>query len=330
MMRQQRAVIGLLLAAVLAGCAARPAVEHTTPPAQDSGKLTYQQMDQMHEDGVKAFPAKTEGVGNQPLQYTMDGNVKVFKLTVSKIKWQTAPGITVDAYAFNGTVPGPLIRVTEGDRVRVIVKNDMTDESTAVHWHGLLVDNASDGVPFITQPPIKPGETYTYEFTATNPGTHMYHSHHNAVAQVTGGLLGALIVDPKGQAPNAAYHEDVDALMVLNDGLLGFTLNGKEFPATQPIVAKLGQKVRIRFMNEGQIIHPMHLHGLTMTVVEKDGYPLPQPYKVDTLNVAPGERYDVIVDANSPGVWAFHCHILSHAESEHGMHGMVTAFIVNK
>jgi len=329
MQHQQRVVLGLVLAVVLAGCATgKPVV--TPAPAPDSTKMTAQQMDDMHEAGVKAFPAKTEGLGNQILQPTLDGKVKVFNLSVSKIKWQTAPSITVDAYAYNGMVPGPMIRVTEGDRVRVIVKNNMTDESTAVHWHGLLIDNASDGVPFLTQPPIKPGETYTYEFTATNSGTHMYHSHHNAVAQVTGGLEGAFIVDPKGETPTGRYHEDIDTLMVLNDGLLGFTLNGKEFPATQPIVAKLGQKVRIRFMNEGQMIHPMHLHGLTMNVVEKDGYPLPQPYKVDTLNVAPGERYDVIVDANNPGVWAFHCHILSHAESEQGMHGMVTALIVNK
>lgn len=327
-MQQKRLVLGLALTVILAGCTtAKPSATQTPAATPQSAAQRAKEIDDMHAAGIKAFPAKTEGEGNKLLSYTMDGNTKVFKLNVSKIQWETSPGKKVDAYAYNGMVPGPLLRVTEGDRVRVVVKNEM-DESTAVHWHGLLVDNKSDGVPFITQDPIRSGETYTYEFTAVNPGTHMYHSHHNAVAQVTGGLLGALIVDPKDKAELTRYKEDVDVVMVLNDGLLGFTLNGKEFPATAPIAVKQGQRVRIRYMNEGQIIHPMHLHGLTMLVVEKDGYALPQPYKVDTLNVAPGERFDVIVEANNPGVWAFHCHILSHAESEHGMHGMVTAFIV--
>jgi FtsP/CotA-like multicopper oxidase with cupredoxin domain len=117
----------------------------------------------------------------------------------------------------------------------------------------------------------------------------------------------------------------VDYVMILNDGAHGYTLNGKGFPATEPIVAKLGQKVRIRFMNEGMMIHPMHLHGMHMTVIDKDGWPQPAPWKCDTLNIAPGERWDVIVNCNNPGTWAFHCHILPHAEGPMGMFGMVTA-----
>jgi FtsP/CotA-like multicopper oxidase with cupredoxin domain len=115
---------------------------------------------------------------------------------------------------------------------------------------------------------------------------------------------------------------------VLNDGAHGYTFNGKSFPATQPVTAKLGQTVRIRFMNEGMMIHPMHLHGMHMTVIAKDGWPVPAPWRCDTLNVAPGERWDVIVNCNNPGTWAFHCHILPHAETDHGMYGMVTALIV--
>src|SRR6476661_2954784 len=116
--------------------------------------------------------------------------------------------------------------------------------------------------------------------------------------------------------------------MILNDMLGGYTLNGKGFPATVPIVAKLGQTVRVRYMNEGMMIHPMHLHGMHQLVTHKDGWELPQPYRCDTLNIAPGERYDVTIKATNPGTWAFHCHILPHAESEHGMFGMVTALVV--
>jgi len=121
---------------------------------------------------------------------------------------------------------------------------------------------------------------------------------------------------------------DIEQTLILNDQLGGFTINAKGFPATAALTAKLGQKLRIRYMNEGQMIHPMHLHGLPQRVFAKDGWNLPQPFMCDTLNVAPGERWDAIVECTEAGVWAFHCHILSHAESEHGMFGMVTALIV--
>jgi FtsP/CotA-like multicopper oxidase with cupredoxin domain len=282
-------------------------------------------MDAMHEKGIKAFPAKTAIWGNRPLAPKMDGNVKVFELTATKLKWETEPGKFVDGWAYNGQIPGPQIRVREGDRVRVILKNELA-ESTAIHFHGLELPNNQDGVPFITQPPVKPGQSYTYEFTVPNSGSHMYHSHHNAATQVGLGLLGAFIVEPKD--PRPIERVDVDYVMVLNDGAHGYTFNGKSFPATEPIVAKLGQKVRVRFMNEGMMIHPMHLHGMHMTIIDKDGWPLPAPWKCDTLNIAPGERWDVIVNCNNPGTWAFHCHILPHAESPHGMFGMVTALVV--
>ena len=282
-------------------------------------------MDAMHQKGIKAFPAKTEGKGNQVLAPRMEGSVKVFDLTARELQWESEPGKRVKAWAYNGQVPGPQIRVKEGDRVRVVLKNELA-ESTAIHFHGLELPIDQDGVPFITQPPVKPGESYTYEFTVPNAGSHMYHSHLNAAKQVGLGLLGAFIVEPK--RPRKIEKVDVDYVMILNDGFHGYTLNGKGFPATEPIVAKLGQKVRIRFMNEGMMIHPMHLHGMHMTVIDKDGWAQPAPWKCDTLNVAPGERWDVIVNCTNPGTWAFHCHILPHAESEHGMFGMVTALVV--
>ncbi|MGZ8379227.1 MAG: multicopper oxidase family protein [Gemmatirosa sp.] len=312
---------------------ASPAIPAATAPTAYGG-LTLEQararadaMDAMHEKGIKAFPAATKGKGNQPLEPRMDGNVKVFELTACPMKWETEPGKFVDAWAYNEQVPGPQIRVREGDRVRIVIKNELP-ESTAIHCHGVELPADQDGVPFITQKPIKPGDTYTYEFTAPNPGSHMYHSHHNAAKQVGLGLLGAFIIEPKRTRPIEKV--DAEYVMILNDGMHGYTLNGKGFPATEPIVMKRGQKLRIRFMNEGMMIHPMHLHGMHMTVIDKDGWPQPTPWQCDTLNIAPGERWDVIVDCNNPGTWAFHCHILPHAEMEHGMFGMVTALIVEK
>jgi len=300
---------------------AAPVAAATDPRAKS------EQMDAMHEKGVKAFPAATAGKGNQLMAPRMDKGVKVYELTAKEMEWETKPGTKVKAWAYNEQVPGPQIRVTEGDRVRVILKNELS-ESTAMHFHGLELPNDVDGVPFITQPPVKPGATYTYEFTVPigNAGSHMYHSHLNAAQQVGQGMLGAFVVEPK--RPRKIEKVDVDYVMILNDGVHGYTLNGKEFPATEPIVAKLGQKVRIRFMNEGMMIHPMHLHGMHMTVIDKDGWAQPAPWKCDTLNVAPGERWDVIVTCNNPGTWAFHCHILPHAEGPHGMFGMVTALVV--
>ena len=140
---------------------------------------------------------------------------------------------------------------------------------------------------------------------------------------MTSGLLGAFVVHDPADPPVA-----VDYTMVLNDGPLGFTINGKGFPATEPIVARLGDTVRVRYLNEGLQIHPMHLHGIAQEVIAKDGYPLPQPYTADTIMVAPGERLDVLVRATEPGTWAFHCHILNHAEGADGMFGMVTAMVV--
>ena len=286
-----------------------------------------EEMDRMHEAGIKAFPAKTAGKGGQLLKPRLDGGVKVFELTASEQQWEVTPGQMVTAMAYNGQVPGPEIRVRDGDRVRVILHNQLS-ESTVLHFHGLEVPNDQDGVPFITQPPVKPGASYTYEFRVPNAGSHMYHSHHNSAKQVGLGLLGAFIVEPAD--PRPIERVDHDYVFVLNDGSHGFTFNGKGFPATEPLVAKVGEKIRIRFMNEGMMIHPMHLHGMHMTVIDKDGWPVPAPWKCDTLNVAPGERWDVIVNCTNPGTWAFHCHILPHAETDHGMYGMVTALVVQK
>jgi FtsP/CotA-like multicopper oxidase with cupredoxin domain len=299
-------------------------------PTPDQAEVVAQ-MDAAHEQGVTDFvknlTENNKTFWPQKLEYKMDGDTKVFELTMKPVSWEVSPGKTVDVFSYNGVVPGPEIRVTEGDKLRINVKNELP-ESSSIHWHGVHTPNKMDGVPYVTQPPIKPGESFTYEFVAKPAGSHMYHSHHNAADQVTRGLLASFVIEPKDKSKEPAY--DSDYTLILNDYNVGLTLNGKSFPATGAIVAKKGEKVRIRFMNEGLQIHPMHLHGYYMSVTHKDGFPLPNPYNADVLNIAPGERYDVIVNADEPGVWAFHCHILTHAESPHGMFGMVTAFIVNE
>jgi FtsP/CotA-like multicopper oxidase with cupredoxin domain len=302
----------------------------TETTSKSQNEMTNDEMDAMHEAGIKSFPAPTAGLGGQPLEYELDGDVKVFKLTTSVIQWEVTPGKLVEAFAYNGVVPGPEIRVTEGDNVRVVLTNEMP-HSTVIHFHGVMLPNNMDGVPFITQQPVKPGETFTYEFQARegNAGSHMYHSHHNSAEQVTKGLLGPFIIEPKDPASRPPF--DVEYTMILNDGPIGgFSINGKGFPATQPVVVKQGQRLLVRFMNEGLMIHPMHLHGMPMTVIARDGYLLPSPYKCDTIEVDPGQRTEVIIEAADLGVWAFHCHVLSHAEGPTGMFGMVTALIVEE
>ena len=289
--------------------------------SQSSEKaMSYEEMDKAHEEGVKAFPAKTEGIGGQQLEPKIVDGVKVFELTAKAIKWEVSPGKFVDSYAYNGQVPGPEMRVNQGDKVKVVLKNELP-ESTSIHFHGVDLPFSQDGVPFISQPPIHPGETYEYEFTIVDvPGTFMYHSHHNAEQQVDKGLFGTFIVE--GQK-----NWDAEFTLITGDGSHGFTLNGKGFPATAPIVVKKDQKVLVRILNDGQQLHPMHLHGFDFQVIAQDGKPV-TPYTRDTLTVAPGERYDIIFNASKEGVWPFHCHVLSHVESDHGMHGMVTAVIV--
>jgi FtsP/CotA-like multicopper oxidase with cupredoxin domain len=283
--------------------------------------MSNDEMEEAERAAVAAFPAKTEATGGHVLRPTLVDGVKVFEITAKAVSWEIAPGQFVDGYAYNGQIPGPQLRVKRGDRMRVVLHNDLP-ESTVVHFHGFELPNNMDGVPFITQDPIRPGATFTYEFTVKEgAGTYMYHSHFNALAQVGKGLLGSIVVEE----PTKDW--DLEQTLILGDGELGFAINGKGFPATSPIVAKKNQKVLLRFLNGGQQLHPMHLHGFHFKVVARDGRRIPS-YVVDTLTVAPGERYDVVFRATERGIWALHCHILSHVEGQNGMYGMVTAVIV--
>jgi hypothetical protein len=261
-----------------------------------------------------------------PLTPELDGDVKVFRLTVDEMDWQIDELLPpVKALGYNAQWPGPTIRVNQGDRVRAIFTNNL-QETTSVHFHGVEFDDFfMDGVPFVTEKPGVPGQEHIYEFTAVNAGSHMYHSHHNATDQVGRGLLGAFIVDPP--EPQVPY--DREYIWISNDTLGGFTINGHGFPAVVPVVAAQGERVLLRFMNEGIMMHPWHSHGFAMELVARDGIPLGSAaHRADTFAVNPGERWDAVITADRLGVWAFHCHILPHVEGLDGMFGMVTALIV--
>ena len=266
---------------------------------------------------------------------TPTGQTRTFDLTVSETDWELLPGVLTRAVTFNGTVPGPTIRVTEGDAVEIAVTNAL-DEPTSVHWHGVHVPNDQDGVGGVTQPSIQPGETFTYEFIAPHAGTFMYHAHgESSREQIDRGLYAPFIIDPAG---GDAFEADQEFTLTIGNWMVGdaagempgmdmgdetgmsmeydyFTINGKSFPATEPIEVEQGQLVRLRFLNPSQTIHPMHLHGMDMAIVAKDGEPLAEPQRINTLDLAQGETYDVVFLADNPGTWLLHCHDLHHASN---------------
>lgn len=300
--------------------------------------MDWQQMDEMMEEVALKFPAETKGAGNMELKPTVTSDGwKQFDLTASIVDWEVEPGKIVKGWAYNGQVPGPVLRAEVGDKVRIVLKNELT-ESTSLHLHGIRVPNAVDGVDPYTQKAITPGESFVYEFEALEPAVGMYHSHHNAQVQVPNGLAGAFIIgdwkaasmekaaDVTGDLDGIAEQEHV---MVLNDaGTIGLSLNGKSFPATSPYKLTVGESMVVHYYNEGLMSHPMHLHQPSGLVVAHDGKILESPFWADTLNVAPGERWTVVYTPKDKGVWAWHCHILNHAETPTGMRYMVTALIV--
>ncbi|GDX20743.1 hypothetical protein LBMAG07_16640 [Actinomycetes bacterium] len=303
-----------------------------------SSAMSWQQMDKMMEEVALKFPAKTSGIGNAELPYTMsDDGYKVFSLTAKVVPWEVEPGKFVDGWSYNGMIPGPVMHANVGDKIRIVLKNELP-ESTSLHLHGVRVPNSMDGVDPYTQKPIEPGATFTYEWTASEPSVGMYHSHHNAQVQVPNGLAGAILIgDWKAMAMAAAGGRTKDTnnvaeqevVMVLNDsGTIGLSLNGKSFPATTPYSLAIGESMVVHYYNEGNMTHPMHLHQPSGLVVAKDGIMLESPFWADTLNVAPGERWTVVYTPKDAGVWAWHCHILTHAETPEGMRYMVTALIV--
>lgn len=314
----------------------------STGTTMDHGsmEMDYDAMEATMLDSMSAYPAETEGLGNQalePSEVLADGT-KVFDLVAEIVDWEVSPGDVVQAWTYNGTVPAPSIHLEIGDHAQFRLTNDLPI-ATDLHLHGLNVDNQFDGVAPITQDVIEPGETFTYEYTADEVSVAMYHPHFMSQVGMPNGMFGTIFVGEEplplgetigGEVVPADLTVSQQIPMVLNDsGVIGYSLNGKSFPATAPIVANTGDWVEITYFNEGTQVHPMHLHQFDQIVIAKDGFALDQPYVADVVTVAPGERYTVLVQLDKPGTWVYHCHILPHVESDDtGMFGMVTAVVV--
>lgn len=292
----------------------------STRTADTTGTSTTSSgMDMSTSQDTSNVPNATQEYGNQPAAYTIDSDgAKHFHFTAMLVMWDVTGGHRVLAWSINGMVPGPMIRVTANDHVRITLVNHFP-KPTALHWHGLEVPTEADGVPGLGQNVIQPGQTYVYNFTVHDQdvGTHWYHSHYDDQEQVGSGCYGLFIVDPRPGTPQAAQaiHADVDYTEFI--GMLDqyYVLSGKSYPDTQPINVKQGQTVHLRFIGADiNTMHPMHLHGHTLSIVAEDGHMLPQPIQKDTIPVAPGETYDMTFKAwASPGsVYPLHCHILSH------------------
>lgn len=305
-----------------------------TPTDHDHGSATTAGGDHTgHHPPIPAVgvPAASEITGGQPLAYTEEEGVKIFELTARPVRWtilDTAEGkVEVTAWSYNGTVPGPMIRVTEGDQVRILLKNELP-EATSIHWHGMPVPNEMDGITA-----IEPGESFAYEFTAPAAGTYMYHSHMQTDKQVMVGLYAPFIVDPQEAEADPPA---VDVMWMISEWRVEdgetypampmsgsepnyFTINGKAYPNIEPIVVKKGERVRVRLAAIGQFAHPMHLHGMNFRVVGYDGVTLPPAQQMirNTLTVNPGEVVDIEFTADNVGSWMFHCHIPHHLTNDH-------------
>jgi FtsP/CotA-like multicopper oxidase with cupredoxin domain len=278
-----------------------------------------------------------------------DRHVTEIDLTAAPLKWELQPGLAVDGWGFNNQVPGPELRVREGDLVRVRLHNRLPVPTT-IHWHGIDVPLNQDGVPGLSQPPVEPGADFTYEFVATNPGTRWYHSHVDGASQLELGMYGAMIVDPRDPEPVTYNREftyvldekalDFTPAVALGDAQIRnreggngrggalqydqFLLNGKAGDAIVPLEIAAGDKIRVRLINAGSLPHAVHLHGHSFKIIATDGNPVPPLAQLtkDTVLIGPAERYDLEVEGTNAGVWMFHCHMPNHQDN-----GMMTALV---
>jgi FtsP/CotA-like multicopper oxidase with cupredoxin domain len=259
------------------------------------------------------------------LPYTLKDGVKEFHLVAEEVDHEFAPGSRAKCWGYNGTTPGPTIEAFEGDRVRILVTNRLP-EATSVHWHGILLPSGMDGVSGLSQPPIGPGETFAYEFTLRQHGTHMYHPHADEMVQLAVGMMGLFIIHPRDGEPrridrdfafllhNFALHPGTyrpDPSIMQDFDL--WTFNSKVFPAIETLVARTGERVRVRVGNLSMWNHPIHMHGVQFEVTGGDGGRWPRSaWRTEVTEiVGVGQTRDLEFIA-VPGDWALHCHMSHH------------------
>ncbi|MBP6627843.1 MAG: copper oxidase [Kofleriaceae bacterium] len=267
------------------------------------------------------------------LPFVKKAGVKVFHLIAEPVTHTIAPGLEIEAWGYNGRTPGPLIEAVEGDRVRIYVTNKLP-EPTTVHWHGLFLPAGMDGVAGLTQPVIPVGKTFRYEFDLVKAGTFMYHPHFDEMTQIALGMVGMFVVHPKTSKDKRRVrdyslmaHEWKIPIgtrrpdpMAMNDFNV-LTFNSKAFPATEPLVAEVGDRVRIRLGNLGPMDHhPIHLHGYAFEVTYTDGGPVPKAarWPETTVLVPVGATRVIELVADVPGDWAMHCHMTHHVMNQMG------------
>jgi hypothetical protein len=265
------------------------------------------------------------------LPWRMHNGIKEFHLVAEPVIREIAPGMKAHLWGYNGQSPGPTIEVVEGDRVRIFVTNRLS-EHTSIHWHGQRLPNGMDGVSGLTQPAIKPGQTYVYEFQAQRAGTFMYHPHADETTQMAMGMMGLWITHPRDPQ---LLRVDRDYAFLLNaydispgsytpkvSTMLDFnlwTFNSRAYPGIDPMVARLGERVRIRAGNLTMTNHPIHLHGHEFVVAGTDGGWIPPAARWPevTTDIGVGQMRAIEFTASAPGDWAFHCH-----KSHHTMNAM--------
>ena len=277
------------------------------------------------------------------LTYKMKNGVKEFHLIAEPVEREFGPDMKVKCWGYNGQTPGPTIEAVEGDRVRIFVTNKLP-EHTSIHWHGIFLPNGMDGVGGLTQPHIKPGETYVYEFTLRQHGTFMYHPHADEMVQLAVGMMGFFIIHPKAvESPKidrdfaimlhewaihpGTYRPDPAVMLDFNI----FTFNSKVFPAIDHLVVKTGDRVRIRIANLSMDEHPIHIHGHSYRITATDGGKIPKAgqWPETTVLVPVGATRDVEFIADAPGDWAFHCHKSHHTMNPMG-HAIPNTLGVNQ
>ena len=268
---------------------------------------------------------------------------KEFHLVAEPVVRELAPGMKAHLWGYNGSSPGPTIEAVEGDRVRIFVTNKLP-EHTTVHWHGVELPNGMDGVGGLTQPHIKPGKTFAYEFILRRSGTFMYHPHADEMVQMAMGMMGMLVVHPRD--PHfmrvdrdfvfvmASYDIDpgsyVPKVMTMTDFNL-WSWNSRVFPGIDPLVVRQGDRVRVRIGNLTMTNHPIHKHGEPFTVTCTDGGWVPESARFPevTTDVAVGAVRAFEFNARDPGDWAIHCHKSHHTMNAMG-HEVKTFIGVNK